>query len=52
MTIRQQMRKRTTTLIILSLLTELERPMYGCECRREVSMVIDVGASKAELLND
>lgn len=36
MTIQEQMRKGTTTVIILSLLAELERPMYGYEIIREL----------------
>ena len=36
MTIREQMRKGTTTVIILSLLAELERPMYGYEIIKEL----------------
>ena len=36
MTIQEQMRKGTTTVIILNLLAELERPMYGYEIIREL----------------
>ena len=36
MTIREQMRKGTTTVIILSLLEELDRPMYGYEIIQEL----------------
>jgi DNA-binding PadR family transcriptional regulator len=36
MTIRAQMRKGTTTVIILNLLAELDRPMYGYEIIQEL----------------
>lgn len=36
MTIREQMRKGTTTVIILNLLAELERPMYGYKIIQEL----------------
>jgi PadR family transcriptional regulator PadR len=36
MTIQQQMRKGTTTVIILSLLADLDRPMYGYEIIQEL----------------
>jgi DNA-binding PadR family transcriptional regulator len=36
MAIREQMRKGTTTVIILNLLAELERPMYGYEIIQEL----------------
>jgi PadR family transcriptional regulator PadR len=36
MTIQEQMRKGTTTVIILNLLAELERPMYGYEIIQEL----------------
>lgn len=36
MTIQQQMRKGTTTVIILNLLEDLERPMYGYEIIKEL----------------
>jgi DNA-binding PadR family transcriptional regulator len=36
MTIREQMRKGTTTVIILSLLDEVDRPMYGYEIIQEL----------------
>jgi PadR family transcriptional regulator PadR len=36
MTIREQMRKGTTTVIILNLLAELDRPMYGYEIIKEL----------------
>jgi PadR family transcriptional regulator PadR len=36
MTIEQQMRKGTTTVIILNLLAEQERPMYGYEMIQEL----------------
>jgi PadR family transcriptional regulator PadR len=36
MTSREQMRKGTTTVIILSLLAELDRPMYGYEIIQEL----------------
>jgi len=36
MTLQEQMRKGTTTVIILSLLAELERPMYGYEIIKEL----------------
>lgn len=36
MGIREQMRKGTTTVIILNLLAELDRPMYGYEIIQEL----------------
>jgi DNA-binding PadR family transcriptional regulator len=36
MTIQEQMRKGTTTVIILNLLAEVERPMYGYEIIKEL----------------
>jgi PadR family transcriptional regulator PadR len=36
MTIQEQMRKGTTTVIILNLLAERERPMYGYEIIQEL----------------
>ncbi|MFN2168599.1 MAG: PadR family transcriptional regulator [Anaerolineae bacterium] len=36
MGIREQMRKGTTTVILLNLLTEMERPMYGYEIIQEL----------------
>jgi PadR family transcriptional regulator PadR len=36
MTIREQMRKGTTTVILLNLLAELDRPMYGYEIIQEL----------------
>ncbi len=36
MTIREQMRKGTTNVIILNLLAELDRPMYGYEIIQEL----------------
>lgn len=36
MTIQEQMRKGTTAVIILSLLAELDRPMYGYEIIKEL----------------
>ena len=36
MTLQEQMRKGTTTVIILNLLVELERPMYGYEIIKEL----------------
>lgn len=36
MTIQEQMRKGTTTVIILSLLADAERPMYGYEIIQEL----------------
>ena len=36
MTIQEQMRKGTTTVIILNLLAEAERPMYGYEIIQEL----------------
>ncbi len=36
MTIQEQMRKGTTTVIILNLLADLERPMYGYEIIKEL----------------
>jgi PadR family transcriptional regulator PadR len=36
MSIREQMRKGTTTVIILNLLAELDRPMYGYEIIQEL----------------
>lgn len=36
MSIREQMRKGTTTVILLNLLTEMERPMYGYEIIQEL----------------
>jgi DNA-binding PadR family transcriptional regulator len=36
MTIQEQMRKGTTTVIVLNLLAELERPMYGYEIIKEL----------------
>jgi DNA-binding PadR family transcriptional regulator len=36
MTIQEQMRKGTTTVIILSLLADMERPMYGYEIIKEL----------------
>lgn len=36
MAIDEQMRKGTTTVILLSLLTELDRPMYGYEIIKEL----------------
>ena len=36
MTIQEQMRKGTTTVIILNLLAELDRPMYGYEIIKEL----------------
>ena len=36
MTIREQMRKGTTTVIILKLMAELDRPMYGYEIIQEL----------------
>jgi PadR family transcriptional regulator PadR len=36
MTIQEQMRKGTTTVIVLSLLAELNRPMYGYEIIKEL----------------
>jgi DNA-binding PadR family transcriptional regulator len=36
MTIREQMRKGTTTVIILNLLADLDRPMYGYEIIQEL----------------
>lgn len=36
MTIREQMRKGTTTVIILNLLAEQDRPMYGYEIIQEL----------------
>lgn len=36
MTIQEQMRKGTTTVIILSLMAESDRPMYGYEIIREL----------------
>jgi DNA-binding PadR family transcriptional regulator len=36
MTIQEQMRKGTTTVIILNLLAEVDRPMYGYEIIKEL----------------
>jgi DNA-binding PadR family transcriptional regulator len=36
MTTQEQMRKGTTTVILLSLLAELDRPMYGYEIIKEL----------------
>ena len=36
MTIESQMRKGTTTVIVLNLLAELDRPMYGYEIIKEL----------------
>jgi PadR family transcriptional regulator PadR len=36
MTIQEQMRKGTTTVIILNLLAEVDRPMYGYEIIQEL----------------
>lgn len=36
MTIQEQMRKGTTTVIVLSLLAEVDRPMYGYEIIKEL----------------
>jgi PadR family transcriptional regulator PadR len=36
MTIQEQMRKGTTTVILLNLLAELDRPMYGYEIIQEL----------------
>jgi DNA-binding PadR family transcriptional regulator len=36
MTIQDQMRKGTTTVIVLNLLAELDRPMYGYEIIKEL----------------
>jgi len=36
MTMQEQMRKGTTTVIILNLLAELDRPMYGYEISKEL----------------
>jgi PadR family transcriptional regulator PadR len=36
MAIREQMRKGTTTVILLNLLAELDRPMYGYEIIKEL----------------
>jgi PadR family transcriptional regulator PadR len=36
MTVQEQMRKGTTTVIILNLLAELDRPMYGYEIIQEL----------------
>ena len=36
MTLQEQMRKGTTSVIILNLLVELERPMYGYEIIKEL----------------
>jgi PadR family transcriptional regulator PadR len=36
MTIQEQMRKGTTTVILLKLLAEIERPMYGYEIIQEL----------------
>ncbi len=36
MTIREQMRKGTTTVILLNLLAEVDRPMYGYEIIKEL----------------
>jgi len=36
MTFQEQMRKGTTTVILLSLLAELDRPMYGYEIIKEL----------------
>jgi DNA-binding PadR family transcriptional regulator len=36
MTIQEQMRKGTTTVILLNLLSELARPMYGYEIIKEL----------------
>ena len=36
MTIQDQMRKGTTTVILLNLLAEMDRPMYGYEIIREL----------------
>ena len=36
MTIQEQMRKGTTTVIILKLLAELDRPMYGYQLIKEL----------------
>jgi PadR family transcriptional regulator PadR len=36
MTTREQMRKGTTTVILLNLLAELDRPMYGYEIIRDL----------------
>jgi DNA-binding PadR family transcriptional regulator len=36
MTIQEQMRKGTTTVIVLNLLAELDRPMYGYEIIQEL----------------
>jgi DNA-binding PadR family transcriptional regulator len=36
MTIQEQMRKGTTTVIVLSLLVDLDRPMYGYEIIKEL----------------
>jgi PadR family transcriptional regulator PadR len=36
MTIQEQMRKGTTTVIILNLLSDLDRPMYGYEIIQEL----------------
>jgi PadR family transcriptional regulator PadR len=36
MSIREQMRKGTTTVILLNLLAELDRPMYGYEIIQEL----------------
>ena len=36
MTLHEQMRKGTTTVIVLSLLADLDRPMYGYEIIKEL----------------
>ena len=36
MTVREQMRKGTTSVIVLNLLAELDRPMYGYEIIQEL----------------
>ena len=36
MTIQEQMRKGTTTVILLNLLARMDRPMYGYEINREL----------------
>lgn len=38
MSIREQMRKGTTTVILLNLLAELDRPMYGYEIIQELEL--------------
>ena len=38
MTIQEQMRKGTTTVIILKLFAEVDRPMYGYELIRELEV--------------